>query len=112
MSWPAAGVPIPPSLPEVFGEPARSSHKPHLIKRIAWRTQANREGGLSERALRRAAEVANDADLRLTMPGDRPTDKQQGNNNAPGALDANGLPKNRIAIAEDVIGANADQTQG
>ena len=46
------------------------------------------------------------------VEGDRPTDKQQGNNNAPGALDANGLPKNSIAIAEDVIGANADQTQG
>ena len=46
------------------------------------------------------------------VEGDRPTDKQQGNNNAAGALDANGLPKDRIAIAEDVIGANADQTQG
>jgi hypothetical protein len=46
------------------------------------------------------------------VEGDRPTDRQQGNNNAPGALDAEGMPKNRIAIAEDVIGANADQTQG
>ena len=46
------------------------------------------------------------------VEGDRPTDKQQGNDNAAGALDANGLPKDRIAIAEDVIGANADQTQG
>jgi hypothetical protein len=46
------------------------------------------------------------------VEGDRPTDKQQGNKNAAGALDANGLPKDRIAIAEDVIGANADNTQG
>ena len=46
------------------------------------------------------------------VEGDRPTDKQQGNNNAPGALDANGLPKDQKAIAEDVIGANADNTQG
>jgi hypothetical protein len=46
------------------------------------------------------------------VEGDRPTDKQQGNKNAAGALDANGLPKDRIAIAEDVIGANEDQTQG
>ncbi len=46
------------------------------------------------------------------VEGDRPTDKQQGNENAPRALDANGLPKDRLAIAEDVIGANADQTQG
>ena len=46
------------------------------------------------------------------VEGDRPTDKQQGNENAVRALDANGLPKDRVAIAEDVIGANADQTQG
>lgn len=46
------------------------------------------------------------------VEGDRPTDKQQGNENAVKALDANGLPKDRVAIAEDVIGANADNTQG
>lgn len=38
------------------------------IKRIAWRMQANIEGDLSERARRRAAELANDADLRTTAP--------------------------------------------
>ena len=36
----------------------------------------------------------------------------QGNENAPGALDEQGLPKDEVAIAEDVIGANEDQTQG
>lgn len=46
------------------------------------------------------------------VEGDRPTDKQQSNKNADQPLDSDGLPKNRIAIAEDVIGANADQTQG
>lgn len=46
------------------------------------------------------------------VEGDRPTDKQQSNENAAGALDSNGMPKDRIAIAEDVIGANADETQG
>lgn len=35
---------------DVFGEPARSSNKANLIKRIAWRMQALREGDLSERA--------------------------------------------------------------
>ena len=45
------------------------------------------------------------------MEGDRPTDKQQGNENADQPLGADGMPKDRIAIAEDVIGANADQTQ-
>jgi hypothetical protein len=53
---------------EAHGEAPRSRNKQWLIKRIAWRMQANEEGGLSERALRRAAELANDADLRLTAP--------------------------------------------
>jgi hypothetical protein len=53
---------------EVFGEQSRSNNKDWLIKRIAWRIQANLEGGLSERAKRRAEELANDADLRLKAP--------------------------------------------
>ena len=36
----------------------------------------------------------------------------QGNENAQGALDEQGLPRDEVAIAEDVIGANEDQTQG
>ena len=46
------------------------------------------------------------------VEGDRPTDRQQSNKNAAGALDANGLPRDKVAIAEDVIGANVDETQG
>ncbi|HTB11918.1 MAG TPA: DUF2924 domain-containing protein [Bryobacteraceae bacterium] len=46
---------------EVFGEESRSSHKQFLFRRIAWRIQAIAEGGLSERARRRALEIANDA---------------------------------------------------
>jgi hypothetical protein len=53
---------------EVVGEQARSSHKNWLIRRIAWRLQANHEGDLSDRARRRAAELANDADVRVTPP--------------------------------------------
>ena len=53
---------------EVFGEATRSGHKDYLVKRIAWRIQANAEGGLSERARRRAEELANDADLRIRAP--------------------------------------------
>lgn len=53
---------------EVFGESARSRHRLYLIRRIAWRLQANAEGGLSERALRRAQELANIADVRVTPP--------------------------------------------
>jgi hypothetical protein len=57
---------------EVFGEPTRSFHKQHLVRRIAWRLQALREGGLSERARRRAAELACNADLRVGAPKDLP----------------------------------------
>jgi hypothetical protein len=53
---------------EVFGEESRSNHKQFLIRRIAWRIQALAEGGLSERARRRAMEIANDADLRIRAP--------------------------------------------
>lgn len=56
---------------EVFSEPTRSRHKQYLVKRIIWHMQANAYGGLSERALRRAMELANDADLRLTAPRQR-----------------------------------------
>lgn len=49
----------------VFGEESRSNHKQFLFRRIAWRIQALAEGGLSERARRRALEIANDADLRI-----------------------------------------------
>jgi hypothetical protein len=52
----------------VFGETTRSANKAWLIKRIAWRLQALAEGDLSERARRRAAKLANDADLRSTSP--------------------------------------------
>ena len=53
---------------ELCGETTPSSNRTWLIKRIAWRMQALAEGGLSERAQRRAAELANASDLRLAAP--------------------------------------------
>src|SRR5687768_141616 len=53
---------------DVHNEVARSNNKPWLIKRIAWRLQANAYGDLSERARQRALELANDADVRLKPP--------------------------------------------
>ena len=53
---------------EVFGEGTRSRNKDFLIKRIAWRMQANVYGGVSERALKRAKELANEADIRIRAP--------------------------------------------
>lgn len=55
---------------EVFGEASRSFSREHLIKRIAWRIQALREGDLSERARQRARELANDADIRIRAPAE------------------------------------------
>jgi hypothetical protein len=56
---------------ELFGQPVRTRHKAYLVRKIAWRIQALAEGDLSERARRRAEELANDADIRL-MPPRRP----------------------------------------
>src|SRR6204780_4129841 len=55
---------------ELFQEEARSRHREHLFRRIAWRLQALAEGDLSERAHRRAREIAQDADLRIVAPRD------------------------------------------
>ena len=52
----------------VFGEKCLSKNKRYLVRRIAWRLQANAEGGLSERALKRAAELALDSEVRVTPP--------------------------------------------
>ena len=59
---------------EAFGEPTTGHNKPWLIRRIAWRLQERAEGGLSERAQRRARELADDADLRVipARPGVQP----------------------------------------
>ncbi len=52
----------------VFGEATASRNKDFLFKRIAWRIQANAQGGMTERASQRANEIANDADLRVRSP--------------------------------------------
>ncbi len=57
---------------EVFGEETRSRHKGFLRKRIVWGLQARAEGGLSERAQRRARELADEAALRLLPAVSRP----------------------------------------
>lgn len=57
--------------------------------------------------------TAGDSDEHLgAVEGDRPSDRpQQGNPNAP-ALDDQGLPNDPDKIAQDVIGANLDKTEG
>ena len=53
---------------ELFGEESKSSNKQFLFRRIAYRLQANAEGDLNERARRRAADIADDRDLRVRAP--------------------------------------------
>jgi hypothetical protein len=49
---------------EVFGEPTRSRNKDRLRKKIAWRIQELAEGGLSNHAQARIAELAPNAPVR------------------------------------------------
>ena len=53
---------------ELFGEEPRSSHRQQLVRKLAWRLQALREGGLSEAARQGALEIAQAADLRMLPP--------------------------------------------
>ena len=62
---------------EVFGEPTRSANKQWLIRRVAWRIQSLAEGDLSERARKRAAELARDADVRVRPPASPPAPPPQ-----------------------------------
>jgi len=77
---------------EVYGEPARTRNKPFLIKRIAWRIQALEEGDLSERARKRAMEIANDADLRVRAPK-RVTTRVEPENTVTGTLEPGRDPR-------------------
>jgi len=56
----------------VYGEGTAAANRAWLVRRIAYRLQVLAEGDLSERARRRAAELANDADLRLYPPRTEP----------------------------------------
>jgi DUF2924 family protein len=53
---------------DLHGQPVRTRHRQYLIRKIAWRIQADAMRGLSERAKARAAELANDSDIRVMAP--------------------------------------------
>jgi hypothetical protein len=42
---------------DLFGQPVRTRHKTHLVRKLAWRVQELAAGGLSERARRQAAQM-------------------------------------------------------
>jgi hypothetical protein len=52
---------------ELFDEPTKSFHKEYLVRRIAWRLQAESEGGLPEETRQLALAVARDAPLRIRI---------------------------------------------
>jgi len=91
---------------ELFGEQIQSRHRVYLVRRIAWRIQANAEGGLSERARARAAQLANPTDVRRTPPkwaslGEPPKDAKK----VPLAATADPrLPPTGTAIVRDYRG--------
>ena len=49
---------------KLFGEEPASAHRQFLFRKIAWRLQADREGGLPESARELARAIAKDAPLR------------------------------------------------
>ena len=53
---------------DAFGHESRSNHKQFLVRRIAWRLQANAEGDLSDRARERALLLAEETELRIRAP--------------------------------------------
>jgi len=64
---------------EISGEQVRSRHRAYLIRKIAWKLQALAEGDLSERARRRAEELADDSFVRSTPPKIRHAEATAGN---------------------------------
>ena len=59
-----------------------------------------------------AIKMADDPDVHKgAIEGDRPSDEQIGNPHGAG-IDAEGLPDDPVATAEDKIGANEDESQG
>ena len=65
---------------EVWEEPTNTRNKQWLVKRIAWKMQANIEGDISQRARRRAADLARGTDIRTTAPkATKPVPKPEGN---------------------------------
>lgn len=53
---------------DIFGEETKSGNRDWLWRRVSWRIQELEYGGLSERAKSRAAELADETDIRARVP--------------------------------------------
>ena len=76
---------------KLHGQPCRTCHRAYLIRKIAWRIQATAEGDLSQRARKRATELADDA-----------------NNNTARLA---GAVRQALAEAQESLGAAATSTE-
>ena len=61
---------------KVFGEKCRSRNRRYVQRRVAWKLQADDEGGLSERAILRTTVVAGESLIRSTPPRKRKAKKE------------------------------------
>jgi hypothetical protein len=73
----------------VYGFPTRSRNRNHLCKRVAWKIQADAEGGLSQRALDRIEQLAPLAPVRW-RPSLKDVQIPEPGSPAPAAMDAVG----------------------
>ena len=87
---------------EVFKESTNARNKVWLVKRIAWRMQANIEGDLSERARKRAMEIANDADIRM-MPARERKPKAPEPKPTTVTVQVNSKPSRLLAVGQSLI---------
>jgi hypothetical protein len=94
---------------EVFGEASRSNNKDFLWKRIAWRLQELAEGGLSERARRRAQELANEVDIRIRPPKGGVWGHEPASRDRPPGQNARRDP--RLPIAGTIITRSYDRQE-
>ena len=61
---------------KLLGEKCRSRNRRYVYRRVAWKMQADDEGGSSERAILRATVVAGESLLRVTPPAARKSRKE------------------------------------
>jgi hypothetical protein len=89
---------------EVFKEPTTARNKQYLWKKIAWRIQELKYGGLSERAKRRAREIADEHDIRIRPPRGAFRELDKTENVKRNYPKGNGLPAAGTILTRDYKG--------
>ena len=84
---------------ELFGNESRSGNRQWLYRRCAWRLQELAHGGLSERARKRAMEIADDGDIRFIPPRQVVPDVDMPRQTRPTDI----KPDDRLPIAHTVL---------